>query len=176
MTQATKAGNRVLLLGTRAIGSLRRRPRPIGSTAASQCRVQNKRQVRQQRANPHECKHLDANDGIDVELVLRRQGNLGRDAEHSGDDGGNGEQDAGYQGKEGDEGGEETGADDEGRGAHEDKVENGAGHEEAVHDLRADAEEGEDGGYLRGEGDLGAGEELADENVDGVEPAELLGF
>jgi hypothetical protein len=107
--------------------------------------VQNKGDVSQHGPNPHECKHLDANNGIDIKLVLRSQGNLGSDAESSGNGGGNGEQDGGYQGKEGDKGGKETGADDEGRGAQEDEVENGAGHEEGVHDLRADAEKGEDG-------------------------------
>jgi hypothetical protein len=40
--------------------------------------------------------------------------------------------------------------------------------------LRGDAQDGEDGDDLRGQGDGGAGEELVHEDLDGVEPVEGL--
>lgn len=127
-------------------------------------------------ADPHEGKHLDANDGANVELVLGGEGNLGGDADDGGDDGGDDEGDDGEEADDGEEEGEKAAADGERGEKDHDKVDDGAGHEAAVHDLGADAEEGEDGDDLRGEGDAGAGEELRDEDLDGVEPVELLGL
>lgn len=165
----TRARGRTIVLAAPAAS------RAVGTTAAAHGGVEDEGEVGEQGADPHKGKHLDANDGVDVELVLGGEGNLGGEADDGGNDGGDGEEDAGEEAEGGDGEGEEAGADDERGGAQEDEVEDGAGHEEAVHDLGADAEEGQDGDDLRGEGDLGASEELADEDLDWVEPVELLG-
>lgn len=134
--------------------------------------MQQEGKVGQQRANPHEGKHLAANIALDVELVLGREGNLGSNANDRGDDGRDGEDDAGHGADEGRAEAEPAGFEDERRDEQQDEVEDDAGHEEGVHDLGSDAEQLEDGDDFGGEGDSGAGQELADEDLDGVEPEE----
>lgn len=105
-------------------------------------------------------------------MILRREGNLGSNTNDGGDDCGYREDYACYAA---DEGGEETeppSSEDERCGEQEDEVEDNAGHEEGVHDLRSDAEEGEDGDDFGREGDFGAGEEFANKDFDRIEPKE----
>lgn len=125
-------------------------------------------------ADPHECKHLDANLCANVELVLGGQGDPGGDANDGGDDGGDNEYNDGEQADDGEEEREQAAARGKGREEEQDGVEDGTGHETAVHDLGADAQELEDGDDLRGESNPGTGEQLANEDLDGVEPIELL--
>lgn len=136
--------------------------------------MQQESKVRRQGGDPHESKHLGADIALDVELILRREGNLGGHADDGGDDCGHGEDDAGHAADEGGEEAEPASSEDERRGEQEDEVEDDAGHEEGVHDLGSDAEEGEDGDDFGGEGDFGAGEEFAHEDLDGIEPEEGL--
>lgn len=79
------------LLGTSLGRPLARRLIPHRLTAAPHGRVEEECKVSGQGTNPHQGKHLDTNVGPDIELVLGREGNLGGDADDSGDDGGDGE-------------------------------------------------------------------------------------
>lgn len=151
-------------------------PAPVGLATASHGGVEDKGQVGQDGGDPHEDEHLDANVGLDVELALGGQGDLGGHADDGCDDGGHADEDAGNGGDDGDGDGEPAGAHDERGGQHEDKVDDGAGGEEGVHDLRAELEQLQDGSNLGGQGDGGAGEQLAHEDLDGVEPIKGLGL
>lgn len=137
--------------------------------------MQQECKISRQGGDPHECKHLAADIALDVELVLRREGNLGSHADDGGDDCGHGDYDACHAADEGGEEAEPSSSEDERGGEQEDQVEDNAGHEEGVHDLGSDAEEGEDGDDFGREGDFGAGEEFAHEDFDGIEPKEGFG-
>ncbi|QSZ31784.1 hypothetical protein DSL72_001353 [Monilinia vaccinii-corymbosi] len=127
-------------------------------------------------ADPHKRKHLMANRGADIQAGLRRD-DVAEDDEHDGgDDGGR----RGQQG--GDEGPDGVGARDPARvdGAEGeedvDEVHDGPGDEEAEHDPAGDADQAEDLVDLGGERDGGAGEELVEQDLDGVEPVESRGL
>lgn len=134
--------------------------------------MQQECKICRQGGDPHECKHLDTNIALNVELILRRESNLGSDANDGGYDCGYRKDYACYAADEGGEEAEPSSFEDKRGGEQEDKVEDDAGHEEGVHDLRSDAEEGEDGDDFGGQSDFGAGEELANEDFDGIEPKE----
>lgn len=134
--------------------------------------MQYKGKVGGQRGDPHKDKHLAANVAVNIQLVLGGEGNLGGDADDGGDDGGDGEDEASDEADEGRAQAEPARLEDQRGQEQQDAVEDGAGHEEGVHDLRADAQQRQDGDDLGGQGDAGAGQELADEDLDGVEPEE----
>lgn len=136
--------------------------------------MEDEGQVGEDGGYPHEDEHLDADVGTDVELVLGGEGNLGGEADRGRDDGGDGDEDGGDGANEREGEAEPAGAQDQGRGQHEDKVDDGGGREEDVHDAGAQLEEVEDGGHLGRESDTGAREELPDEHLDWVEPVEGL--
>lgn len=132
--------------------------------------------VCQDGGNPHKGKHVDTNVSFDVELVLGGQGDLGGNGDDGGNDGGDCDEDGADDANEGECQREPACADDEGTRKDEDKVEHGAGHEEAIHDLGADFQQVENGGDLGRQGNLGAGKKLADEDLDWVEPVKLFWF
>lgn len=134
--------------------------------------MQQECEIRRQGGDPHKGKHLAANIALDVELILRREGNLGGNTDDGGDDCGHCEDDARYAADEGCEEAEPSSSEDERRDEQEDEVEDDAGHEEGVHDLGSDAEEGEDCDDFGGKGDFGAGEEFAHEDFNGIKPEE----
>lgn len=144
----------------------------VRCAAASHGGVQQECEISRQGSDPHKGKHLTANIALNVELVLRREGNLGGNTNDGGDDCGYREDDACHTADEGCEEAEPSSSEDERGGEQEDEVEDDARHEEGVHDLGSDTEEGEDGDDFGGEGDFGAGEEFAYEDFDGIEPEE----
>lgn len=148
---------------------------PVRLAAAPHGRVQQERKVGGQSPDPHKGKHLDANVGLDVQLVLRGEGDLGGHADDRGDDGGDGEDHARQPADKGDEQAEPAGAHDKGGPQEKDEVENSARHEEAIHDFGSDPQEAQNGLDLGGKGDSGTGEELTDEDFDGIEPVECFG-
>lgn len=143
--------------------------------AAAHGGVEQEGKVCGQGSNPHKGKHFDADVGLDVELVLGREGNLGGDADDGGDDGGDGEDETREAAEQGEEQREPPRPHDQRRAQQQHEVDDGAGHEEGVHDLGSDFEQPQDGQDLGGQGNLGAGEKLADENLDWVEPVECPG-
>lgn len=137
--------------------------------------MQQEGEIRQQCRYPHEGKHLAADITLDVQLVLRRQSNLGGHANDGGYDGRYGEDNAGHGANEGGAETEPAGLEDQWCDEEKDEVEDDAGHEEGVHDLRSNAEEGEDGGDFGRQSDSGAGEEFANKDRDRIEPEEGFG-
>lgn len=148
----------------------------LGLAATAHGGVEEEGEVGGDGGYPHEDKHADANVGLDVELVLGGGGDLEGDADGGGNNGSDGDEDGGDAAEDGEGEGEPSGADGQRGGEHEEEVEEDAGEEEAEHEALADAEESEDGEDLGGQGDLGAGQQLAHEDLDGVEPVERLGF
>ena len=138
--------------------------------------MQEEGDITQDSGNPHETKHPDTNIGTDVQLVLRCEGNFRRDADYGGNDGGNADDDGGNSGEDAQRQAPPPRAKSEGSSEEEDGVEDGASHEEAVHDLRANLQHAEDSDDLGRESDFGAGEEFADEDFYGVEPVECFRF
>lgn len=150
-------------------------PRPGQPAAAPDGRVQDEGRKGQRRGDPRRGQHQGADVGGDVELGLHREGVLGHETEDGGEDGAADVADGGEEGYRDDEDGPAAGAEDEEGGRDHDETEDDAGDEEAKHGLRADAEELQDGEDLARECDLGAGEELVHEDLDGVEPVGPLG-
>lgn len=142
--------------------------------AATHGGVQQEGDVGEDGGDPHEGEHLDANVGGDVQLVLRRQRNLGSKADDRGNDGCDGDERASNGAQEGQGQTPPSRADDEGREEDHAQVDANTGDEEAVHDLGANLEEFQDGDGLLWQCDLGAGEQLTNQHFDGIEPEPLL--
>ena len=139
------------------LGALRH---PLWPATAAHGSMENESDHGANGSNPHKHHHLDPNFGLDVELVLCREGKLGGKTNGRGNDGGHANEDGGDEGDNGDGEGEPSCADDEGGREHEAEVDDGAGCEEGIHDAGADAEERQNGVDFGGEGDGGAGKEL----------------
>lgn len=126
------------------------------------------------RGDPHKGEHASAEVGAEVELGLGREGVPGDDAHSGAEDAGDGDEDGVEKGEDGE--GQRPPARAHGDGRHEehDEGEADAREEEAEHDLLGEAQDGEDRRHLLRQRDDGAGEELARQHLDRVEPPEGL--
>lgn len=142
--------------------------------AAAQAKLHKEGNQSNNGSHPHKGKHEDADVCADVELVLRRQGDACGNANHGSDNGRNGQQDARQAGYNDGDQAPPPREHHQRRSRQHHGVKDAAGHEERVHNLRSNPQELQDGDDFGGQRNLGASEQFVDENLDRVEPVELL--
>lgn len=128
-------------------------------------------------SNPHEDKHLDAYLSLDVDRISGALDGAPEDQEHCrGNDGGDG----GGEGRQKSQDGQREGcpARVDGQRGQEGggKGEAGGSQEKSKHPMGSFADEGEGVGDVGRQGDGCTSEELAEENLDRIEPVHPLWF
>lgn len=103
--------------------------------------MEQKGDIGKDGSDPHKDKHLDANLGANVELILGCEGHLGRNANDGSNNGGNSQDNARQPSDKANNKGPPASYDDERCSDQQHHVEDTASHKEGVHYLLADAEE-----------------------------------
>lgn len=127
-------------------------------------------------SDPHQHKHACADVSFDVEVRLGRHRNLEGNANNTAYDSCRTDNKARNEGDDRQAQRPPACVDGHRRQEDHEECDDSPGDEEAEHDVGCDAKDIENGENLSGKGDGSAVEELGHEDLDRVEPVEVLGF